>query len=548
MVEKLTQIQQEQVGTPEKSAEELCLETLKLKRDLLSSHYALNSLRRALDKRVKQMTDEEFKSDLEVSNYKKVADEYNRRRRIFLESFDSLSEADREKITELTSLTKIEIELSSRKSAVVEPEVKPEKEISEQQVVEKPEREITLEEAERMLKYSKDTGRVLELAYWESKRAELLERQDAEANPDRTAPKGFTQRVRDSYDSRMSPLGLRKEAMEALSSDQPETGDVSLETKDSRQWTVKGWLAERGKGILSAGIWEVRQAWRFQKGTKLAADDLEALSAGINIENADEAQEKANEILRIMRENNITTVTAPEFVGIAKNVTYEKAAENNDRIEYIIKNAIDTFKERVAKYRGQATAETVLTPENIKEVENDLRMQLNKFRDGATMEDVKNFAKVMRDNMDKRWWLRYVYAPLEASLLGYLGYTYLPWSRWFGGGDLVPGGEDIALSPEETGQRYMDHNMWEESREHLKEIGVENPTNEDIQAVDSAAAQENNIHVVNPDTNQTLWPETAGGQTKDISMVKGLIKWGAAHKAALAIKAARLGVKVATGF
>ena len=548
MVEKLTQIQQEQVGTPEKSAEELCLETLKLKRDLLSSHYALNSLRRALDKRVKQMTDEEFKSDLEVSNYKKVADEYNRRRRIFLESFDSLSEADREKITELTSLTKIEIELSSRKSAVVEPEVKPEKEISEQQVVEKPEREITLEEAERMLKYSKDTGRVLELAYWESKRAELLERQDAEANPYRTAPKGFTQRVRDSYDSRMSPLGLRKEAMEALSSDQPETGDVSLETKDSRQWTVKGWLAERGKGILSAGIWEVRQAWRFQKGTKLAADDLEALSAGINIENADEAQEKANEILRIMRENNITTVTAPEFVGIAKNVTYEKAAENNDRIEYIIKNAIDTFKERVAKYRGQATAETVLTPENIKEVENDLRMQLNKFRDGATMEDVKNFAKVMRDNMDKRWWLRYVYAPLEASLLGYLGYTYLPWSRWFGGGDLVPGGEDIALSPEETGQRYMDHNMWEESREHLKEIGVENPTNEDIQAVDSAAAQENNIHVVNPDTNQTLWPETAGGQTKDISMVKGLIKWGAAHKAALAIKAARLGVKVATGF
>src|SRR3989344_149096 len=322
MVEKLTQIQQEQVGTPEKSAEELCLETLKLKRDLLSSHYALNSLRRALDKRVKQMTDEEFKSDLEVSNYKKVADEYNRRRRIFLECFDSLSEADREKITELTSLTKIEIELSSRKSAVVEPEVKPEKEISEQQVVEKPEREITLEEAERMLKYSKDTGRVLELAYWESKRAELLERQDAEANPDRTAPKGFTQRVRDSYDSRMSPLGLRKEAMEALSSDQPETGDVSLETKDSRQWTVKGWLAERGKGILSAGIWEVRQAWRFQKGTKLAADDLEALSAGINIENADEAQEKANEILRIMRENNITTVTAPEFVGIAKNVTY----------------------------------------------------------------------------------------------------------------------------------------------------------------------------------------------------------------------------------
>jgi len=54
--------------------------------------------------------------------------------------------------------------------------------------------------------------------------------------------------------------------------------------------------------------------------------------------------------------------------------------------------------------------------------------------------------------------------------------------------------------------------------------------------------------VVNPDTGQTLWSETAGGQTKDISMMKSLIKWGAAHKTALAIKAARLGIKVATGF
>ena len=140
--------------------------------------------------------------------------------------------------------------------------------------------------------------------------------------------------------------------------------------------------------------------------------------------------------------------------------------------------------------------------------------------------------------MDKKWWLRYIYAPLEASLLGYLAYSYLPWSSWLRGGNIISASE--GLPTEEAGQRYMDHNLWEESKEQIKELGIDNPSNAEIQSVDSAAAQENNIRVANPDTGQTLWPETADGQTKDINMMKGLIKWGAAHKAALAIKAARI--------
>ena len=600
MAERLTQ--QERPSTPERSREEVYVETLKLKRDVMSSHYAMNSLRREINDRIEEMDDEQLKTDPEVAKYKQVSDEYRRRKQSFLESLEGLSAEDKNKLSSLTNLTKLEVELSSLNVPVVEPE---RTETPASQTSDRPEREITLEEAGRMLQISRDRNHQLETAYWGSKIAELQEKQKAEEearrkeninrrikeienilvekyrilyqevsvidrrsleeeikkledeksrlekeleSPEGKVGKSWGDRIRGVFGRRKAEISSVSTSAEPEQQTTTAVEQPQAEQEGSKRGTVLGWLAERGKGILSAGVWEVRQAWRFQRGTKFAANDLEALSKLVHVENADEAQGKANEILELMRENNITTVTASEFLNIANQVTYEKAAENNDRIDYMIKNAMDALKDRVAKYRGQATAETVLTPENLKNAEADLRTQLNKFRDGATMKDVESFAKVMRDNMDKKWWLRYVYAPLEASLLGYLGYTYLPWSRWFGGGDLIPGGEDIAVSPEESGQRYLDHNMWEESREHLKELGVENPTNQEIQAVDSAAAQENNIRVVNPENSQTIWPDTAGGQTKDISMVKGLIKWGAAHKAALAIKAARLGIKVATGF
>lgn len=592
------QQQPERITTPERSAEELYLDALEKKRDTLLAFHSMKSFRKSKD--FEEMTPEE------LGQYKVLREDWRSKKENSFGAFENLPVDKQEELAAMGSrLYDVQAKLTLlRSKEAPEPGTAeatvPGVSVSETlaaeagrpTVAEKPESALTLEDVDDQIARLEKSSPppLLAIEAWKAKRAELAERQEAEVDAKRREDLGNKIKELDStlaekyrvlhqevsvIDRR--PLeeeirGLKEEKARLEKELESPEGKVGKSWGDrirsvfgkrkaevvgaeeaektepkpegSKQWTVLGWLAERGKGILSAGIWEVRQAWRFQRGTKLAASGAEAISALIHVENIDEAQEKANEILQIMKENNITTVTAPEFLDIAKKVTSEKAAENNDRIDYIIKNAVDTLKERVAQYKGQATAETVLTPENLKAVEDELRMQLNKFRDGATMRDVKNFARVMRDNMDKRWWLRYVYAPLEASLLGYLGYHYLPWSRWLGGGDLLPGGEDVALSPEETGQRYMDNNMWEESKEHLKELGVDDPTNEEIQAVDNAAGQENNIRVVNPENNQTLWPETAGGQTKDISMMKGLIKWGAAHKAALAIKAARIAVGI----
>lgn len=566
-------VSSEQIKSAERNSEELYLDALEIEKDFLMAFHAMNSFRK--DRNLEDMTPEE------IEQYKSLREESRLKEQ---ESMDIWLVLPKDKQDELASMGGRVFDIHAKLTLLkLKNKLKPETgettiEIpaDEQGMIENP--KIEADETEKETSENSVVSEVEPSEKSEDTKAELAERKEAETDAKRR--EDITKRINEInkllsekyriyiLDEKLreevralenekarleeelgSPEGKvgktwgerirnvfkrRKEEIAAV----PITEQTETKPEGSSQWSALGWLAERGKGILSAGIWEVRQAWRFQRGTKLSAENLEQGSKFIQVEDEAEGDRIYNEIHDLMKENNITTVTAPEFMDIAQKVTAEKATENNARIDVLVKNTIENLKEKLVKYRGQGTAETVLTPENFAAIEADLRTQLGKMRGGATLKDVKNFAKVMRDNMDKKWWLRYVYAPLELSLLGYLGYTYLPWSRWLSGVDIISAGEDMPM--EEAGKRYMDNNLWEESKEQLKELGIDNPTNAEIQSVDSAAAQENNIRVANPDTGQTIWPETEGGQTKDTSMMKGLVKWGAAHKAALAIKAARI--------
>lgn len=564
----------EQINPPERNSEELYLDALEKKRDTLLAFRAMNSFR-------KNRSPEDMAPE-EIEQYKLLKEDWRLNKEKSMSIWDSLPEdyqqelaamggrvfdiqakltllklknkpepetgemttevpADELGVTENPKIEVEEIEKGTSENPVVS-EIEPSEksEDAKAELVERKEAEADAKRKEDVTKRINEINKLLSEKYRiyildERLREEIRALEDEKArletefgSPEGKVGKTWGDRIRNAFKRR------KEEVV-------PVTGQTE-KAEGSPQWTALGWLAERGKGILSAGIWEVRQAWRFQRGTKLSAEHLEEASKFLQVEFEDEAEGDRiyNEIHDLMKENNITTVTAPEFMDIAEKVTAEKAAVNNARIDMLVKTTIEVLKEKLLKYRGQGTAETVLTPENIAAIEEDLRKQLSKMRSGATLKDVNNFAKLMRDNMDKKWWLRYVYAPFEASLLGYLAYSYLPWSSWLRGGNMITGGEDINLPTEEAGQRYMDNNLWEESREQLKELGINDPTNSEIQSVDSAAAQENNIRVANPDTGQTIWPETDTGQTKDTNMMKGLIKWGAAHKVALAIKAARI--------
>ena len=89
----------------------------------------------------------------------------------------------------------------------------------------------------------------------------------------------------------------------------------------------------------------------------------------------------------------------------------------------MVKNAGNKLVDKLAKYRGEA-GQDVLTLENKAKFEADLRIELNKRRDGALRKDFVGFAKIMRRNLDENWHWRYVWGAAEAAL-GFVGVKFL---------------------------------------------------------------------------------------------------------------------------
>ena len=501
----------EQPVTPEKSRDELCFDTLKAKRNVLSSHYALGQLRKG--RKVEEM------SEAEIEDYKSVKGEYDKRRELFLASFNNLNEDDSQKVAELTSLTKVEIVLSSFETPVrqTDEDMAGETRIHpEEPQEEKSAKSDQTKELERLLaeKYRilhqevsvidrrplEEEIRALEAEKNRSE-TELLERQEAEANPDRPAPKGFMQRVRDSYnkakeavadyfvgtnaisggretvEARMSPLGLRKEAIESLSPDKPIEPTQPQPEKEPKKPSGWGWIKERGKGYLTFGLWELHQAERFRSKTKEVANDTEALATLIQQErnlNLEEAEKEAWEIVEELKKNNLA-ISAPEFYQANKDITERKRKENDEEIEYIIKSAGEDLHAKLGigkgafkEYRGWA-GKDILTKEDELAFEADLRGELSKMRDGAMRKDFINFAKLMRKNLDQGWWNRYVWAFNEA-LAGFMGVSWLT-MKWEAiqaaklamAEKAVTGGTEAGIAAaQESLTGYLQQSIWQD--------------------------------------------------------------------------------------
>lgn len=457
----------EQAPTPERSAEELYFDALEKKRDTLLAFHTMNSFRKG--KSPENMTLEE------VEQYKTLRDDWQNKKESYLGSWDSLSEDKQEELaamgsrlydvqTELTLLksskevseaaapevpdqasqeTPIsEIEGTALEKAETEKTRQPEAEqaVQEQSAAEKPESALSLADVDDYIaRLEKSTpAPLLAIEAWKSKRAELAERQEAEANPDRTPSKGFLTRVKESYNrakdafdrtrgveslekSRMNPLGLREtplpESIPEIVSEQRE-----VEPKKPTKW---GWFKERTKGVWNFGIWEFHQAERFRSKTREVAEDAKALATLVEEERdmtPEAAEKEAWGIVNELKSKGLD-ISAPEFYQVASELSEKKRKENDEQIEYIISSASNDLLDKLQKYRGQA-GQDVLTEENKIAFQNDLRMELNKLRDGFLKQYTVDLAEVMRRNLDENWWRRYIWGAAEAAI-GFAGVKFL---------------------------------------------------------------------------------------------------------------------------
>ena len=183
-MERLSRV--EKSITFEKSREELYFDALKAKRDVLLSHRTMNQLRKSIDQRIEEIPDDKLKDDPEVQRYEAVKKEYDKYRESLLACLKNVNENDRQNISDLTSLTKVEGALS---------------------LLEKP--------SETEVNSDKSTSK----EFPQEERGYYEKIKDVIMGANRIS--GGSETV----ESRMSPLGLRKEAMESTLLETEKLGD-----------------------------------------------------------------------------------------------------------------------------------------------------------------------------------------------------------------------------------------------------------------------------------------------------------------------------------
>lgn len=317
--------------------------------------------------------------------------------------------------------------------------------------------------------------------------------------------------------------------------------------KEKKLW---GFIKERAKGLVTGGMWEYGRATAFGLKTRGIGKETAAQAELLKQEQGllldpNEAWNEALEVEEELRKgeklwqeefhepmSKETRKLAVLELGqqiSGRNVELNKANQKTikesalRKLEDKLKNKVVIGKEYMKAHGGK-----MITPEQMKKVEEKLDKVLDDIANGQVRKDLVNFGKLYRESLDDKWWLRYVYGALEGIGV-YAGWKYGPllYAKYFGG--------KVA---ETAGETVIKDTIWGEAKRMLIQEGIASPSNPQIQQVALEMAKESGVKVISQTTGEVIWQQTAAGVAQDTALAKGFIlKLGAAKKAILAIKA-----------
>lgn len=330
----------------------------------------------------------------------------------------------------------------------------------------------------------------------------------------------------------IAPIGQSAEIEE-------ETGTLESPVEQVEETGTWGkWLKQRLVGFGTLAWREVRPAETFRTGTKDVAKDLGSMSRLVESErdlSRDNAQEEANKIVAKLRAEGIETAGDPRFMEISAEITEQRIARNNAKIDEIVLAQMDQLEQKLKGYKGDF-GQDVLTEENKNKIATEMRARLVAMRSGQAEADVKEMTGMLRGNLDSKWWRRYVYAGIDAVLWG-LVIKYVAGKFMATKAKEAFATKAVGAGSKEVTQVVIKDTIWGEAKRQLIGHGVANPTNTQIQQVALKFAQDSSVKVV-AKGGGLLWPQTAAGVFKDVALGKGfIIKMAGGLKQIATIKA-----------
>lgn len=174
------------------------------------------------------------------------------------------------------------------------------------------------------------------------------------------------------------------------------------------------------KGIGSGGIWDAWQAGRMREGTNKVVEGIKKEAKGIKQEMAVSVEQAWEEIDRMKKDSGSEDISREDFEFMSKQIDGENAINNERLIEKTVDKAMLEIEnsQQLKDYRTTHFGEEILTNENLDAIRAELTVELNKLRDGRIKADLIDYVGLLRKNLDPEWWMRYIYAPANAILLG----------------------------------------------------------------------------------------------------------------------------------
>ncbi|MDO8495778.1 MAG: hypothetical protein Q7S32_04710 [bacterium] len=315
------------------------------------------------------------------------------------------------------------------------------------------------------------------------------------------------------------------------------------ERKKIKGSSVLGWFKERAKGFATFGLWEVGRATGFLVKTENAGADTSAQSDLLKQEGGlmdkETAQEEAaeiksrlqGEVSRLNPRTGVVEYSSRSYENLSKEISAENAGINK-RLENLIvasslKRLEDKLKNKVliGNEYMRANGGKMLTPERLAEIEKRLREEMGKIRRGQIKKDSVNFGRLYRQSLDRKWWTRYIYGPVEAAAW-FLAYKWVTSSgvENIGSGsgptpgpESVPGPEVIEPGPGSVDIGLKD-TIWDDTKDFMMDHGWDNPTDANVMEYAKMVAEDSGVAVKE-------WG--MGGEIIDTQMPGGyLLKFG----------------------
>ena len=208
-----------------------------------------------------------------------------------------------------------------------------------------------------------------------------------------------------------------------------------------------------------------------------------------------------------------------------------KRERNLIYINQVLEEADRKLQERLKNYRDASGKQVQLDPEKRAKLLGALGQKLVSMQDGVMEADGKDFAKIIKENLDPKYWKRYIYGGVEAALeLSGLWWKFGD-ASYYGFGSATKsaaasGVESAASSGAEN--VGMQNHIWGTVKEYLTQHGIPNPTDRQILEGSKIIAHDNGIGV-------KIWG--IDGTPLDTGMGQGyLLKFGGLVKKLAMIK------------